>query len=175
MMHRPLRVCTFDVDAVSLNSLRDALPGWRITTINGATVASLTPIWNPGVADLLVLSIGQKVTESLGMCRFLAFCTSYSGDARRDVSTSPGRPIDGHYQKHRSDAPLLVLVPSGQDTVIGAALEAGAHGCLFLPIHAGEMADTLTRVLAPGTSGWHIPQPGACESGDSPGGEPDPG
>src|SRR5579885_1679761 len=48
-MQRPRRsrVVTFDVDAASLASLRDALPEWEIESVNGATPASLSGHWDP--------------------------------------------------------------------------------------------------------------------------------
>src|SRR5262245_59687314 len=51
-----LRAVAFDLDAASLSSLREALPGWAVHLVNGATAASLSPDWNPGPADLLVVN-----------------------------------------------------------------------------------------------------------------------
>src|SRR5205085_1945472 len=76
-MTRRSRAIAFDVDAASLASLQEALSGWQIEPIARATVASLSPDWDPGVVDLLVVGGRDSMTETLGLCRFLAFCTSY--------------------------------------------------------------------------------------------------
>ena len=54
MPDRP-RVIAFDVDAASLECLRQAFPGWHIETVTGATIESLERHWDPGPARLLVL------------------------------------------------------------------------------------------------------------------------
>jgi hypothetical protein len=41
--------------------------------------------------------------------------------------------------------PLLVLVASGQDTLVGAALEAGVYVCLQLPFSVKEVSGLLDR------------------------------
>jgi hypothetical protein len=55
-MPRRLRTVAFDLDAASLISLHEALPGWEIDTSNGATFGALAQNWDPGEADLLVVS-----------------------------------------------------------------------------------------------------------------------
>jgi hypothetical protein len=140
---RPKAVA-FGMDAESLVDLRKALPGWRIHCFHGATVGSMPHDWDPGEADLFVVCLRENVTEVLGLCRFLAqwpFCES---DAQEDL---PG--IGRLHGKRENascpaDVPLLVLVASGQDTLIGAALEVGARGCLQLPISAKAMAEFFT-------------------------------
>ena len=52
-MPEGLKAVAFDLDAASLSGLREALPGWEIEVLHGATAASLTYDWNPGEADLL--------------------------------------------------------------------------------------------------------------------------
>ena len=52
-------------------------------------------------------------------------------------------------------APLLVLVPPEQQTLVGAALEAGARSCLLLPIHPKEVASMLTHARAGNQPGRH--------------------
>jgi hypothetical protein len=81
-----LRAVTFDADAASLASLREALPGWEIEVVNGATAASLDHDWNPGAADLLVVTAREEVAETLGLCRFLAFSGGFSEDSRGKVA-----------------------------------------------------------------------------------------
>jgi hypothetical protein len=149
------RAMAFDVDAASLASLREALPGWRIDVVYGATVASLPCDWDPGVVDLLVVGVRANVTETLGLCRFLAFCTSYSRDSRQEVAETFGLRRSLQDQARRADAPLLVLVPSGQETLAEAALEAGAHSCLLLPIYAKEVASMLVHARAGNQPGRH--------------------
>ncbi len=151
---RRSRVVAFDVDAASLASLREALPEWEIESVNGATPASLSGHWDPSTADLLVVGTRDNAADTLGLCRLLSFCTSYSPEARRErmetlvPAQSPLRPAV-------RNAPLLVLVPAGQKTLVEAALEAGACGCLMRPIHAKEVTSTLARALADNQPGRH--------------------
>jgi hypothetical protein len=138
---KPSRAVAFDVDSASLSSLREALPSWEIATISGATAASLAHHWDPAAADLLVVSAGDNASETLGLCRFLSFCTRYSTEAREEGAET----LDSweSLPPFRLDAPLLVLAPPGQTTLVGAALEAGARSCLVLPIHAKDVASVL--------------------------------
>jgi len=154
MPHHP-RAVAFDVDTASLAALREALPGWQMDTVYGATVASLPCDWNPGAADLLVVGVRVDVTETLGLCRFLTFCTSYSGDSRQEAADRSGPRGSGPALQQRTDAPLLVLVPSGQAHLVGAALEAGAHSCLVLPIDAREVATMVVHARAGNQPGRH--------------------
>src|SRR5437867_5469463 len=55
MMRHRSKAIAFDVDPDSLTSLRQAIPGWEIEAMNGASTGSLIRDWNPGAADLLVL------------------------------------------------------------------------------------------------------------------------
>jgi hypothetical protein len=150
--HR-LSATAFDLDAASLISLQEALPGWHIRSINGATPASLAQNWDPGAANLLVVSARDNATETLGLCRFLSFCTGYSTEAREEGAETlgPGENLPAF----RADAPLLVLVPSGQELLVRAALDAGAHSCLMLPIHAKEVASMLVHARAGNRPGRH--------------------
>lgn len=145
----------FDVDSISLASLREALPGWRINAVHGVTVASLSCDWNPGAVDLMIVGASANVTETLGLCRFLAFCTSYSRDSQQGVA----KPLDFQGSlpmlAQRTDAPLLVLVPLAKKTLVGAALEAGAHSCLILPISAEEVASMVVHARAGNQAGRH--------------------
>jgi serine phosphatase RsbU (regulator of sigma subunit)/DNA-binding NarL/FixJ family response regulator len=150
---KPARAVAFDVDAASLASLGEALPGWEIDTINGATPASLADNWDPAAADLLVVSVRDNATETLGLCRFLSICTRYSTEAREEgAETLSPR---GNLLAVQPDAPLLVLVPSDQETLVGAVLRAGAHSCLVLPIHPKEVASMLAHARAGNQPGRH--------------------
>lgn len=150
---RPSRAVAFDVDPTSLASLREGLPGWEIDTINGASPGSLADNWYPGAADFLVVSAGDNASETLGLCRFLSFCTQYSREAReeRAEALGPRKTLPAF----RPDAPLLVLVPPGQETLVGAALEAGARSCLVLPIHPKDVTSVLARARAGNQPGRH--------------------
>jgi peptidylprolyl isomerase len=122
---RRARAVAFDVDAASLAGLREALPGWEIDCVNGASAASLAPAWDPGPRTSWSWAPGLKATDTVGLCRFLAYCTSYSGDSRQERPEGPGPGGSLRNQPRRVDAPLLVLVPPGQETLVGAVLEAG--------------------------------------------------
>lgn len=151
---RRSRVVAFDVDAASLASLRDALPEWEIASVNGATPASLSGHWDPSVADLIVVGPGGNLSETLGMCRLLSFCTSYSPDVRRE-GMEPLVPEQSPRRTPIGNAPLIVLVPAGQKALAGAALEAGARGCLMLPLHAKEVTSMLASARAGNQPGLH--------------------
>jgi hypothetical protein len=154
MPHR-LRAVAFDVDAASLTSLRDALPGWQVEVVNGATASSLTHGWNPGMADLLVVQARGELAETLGLCRLLVSCSGYSTDSR-GAAAEPPRPHGGWQGQVRpAGAPLLVLVVSQQDPLVSAALEAGADHCLVLPIHAKDVASMLAHARQDSQPGRH--------------------
>jgi carbon storage regulator CsrA len=170
---RRSRVVTFDVDAVSLASLRDALPEWEIESVNGATPASLSGQWDPSAADLLVVGPGDNLSETLGLCRLLSFCTSYSPDVRKE-GMGPLVPEQSSQRTPIGRAPLLVLVPAGQKALVGAALEAGARGCLMLPIHAKEVTSMLASARAgnqPGRHTHNLSRPQEDDSWQDDGGE----
>jgi DNA-binding response OmpR family regulator len=130
MSHR-LRAVAFDLDAASLVSLREALPEWEIDLASKSTTTPLTLDWNPGAADLVVIATGDRVAETLGLCR--GFRTQ----------AGPLHP------------PLLVLVPPAQDALVKAVLEAGADSCLVLPIHAKDVVSMLTRSREGNRPGRH--------------------
>jgi carbon storage regulator CsrA len=148
------RVVAFDVDAASLASLRDALPEWEIESLHGVTPGSLSGHWDPSAADLLVVGARNNAAETLGLCRLLSFCTSYSPEARSEGMETLA-PEQSPQNTAVWNAPLLVLVPAGQDTLVGAALEAGARGCLMLPIHAKEVTTMLARSRVGNQPGRH--------------------
>jgi hypothetical protein len=155
MTARPKKAVAFDVDATSLISVREALPRWQIETVNEATASSLARAWNPGAVDLLVVGVRGKETDTLGLCRFLAFCTSYSEDARQERLEPWGPDGSRRRPAHQTDAPLLVLVSPGQQSLVTAALEAGAHTCLVRPIHAKEVNRMLAHARAGNQPGRH--------------------
>jgi peptidylprolyl isomerase len=145
---RPGRVVAFDVDAASLASLREALPGWEVVAVRGASAASLARGGAPGgPADLLVVGVRDNARETLGLCRLLAARTAPPVGAWEEAEeTNRGR---------RAGAPLLVLVPPEQQTLVGAALEAGARSCLLLPIHPKAVASMLATAQAGRRPGRH--------------------
>jgi hypothetical protein len=141
----PSKAIAFDLDPASLLSLREALPGWEVVVVRGATAASLAQDWDPGAAGLLVVKAREEVAETLGLCRFLVCCGLFSTDARKGGVETSGRHGNRQNQPPRAGAPLLVLVPPGQEPLVRAALEAGADSCLVLPVHAKEVASMLAR------------------------------
>lgn len=145
MPNRP-KVFVLNLDSASLVSLVEALPAWEVAVLAGATAASLAPSWDPGAADLLVLQAGEDVAETLGLCRFLVFCSALSTDFRRKAAQTL-RCHGSRQSRARADAPLLVLVPLGQKPLVKAALKAGAAECLVLPVQAEDVASAVTRAL----------------------------
>jgi hypothetical protein len=67
------------------------------------------------------------------------------------------RPVPG------GEAPLLVLVPPEQQTLVGPALEAGARCCLILSIHPKEVSCTLAHARAGNHPGRHALDLGRAE------------
>lgn len=149
------KAVAFDMDAASLTSLRDALPGWHVDVVNGATASSLADDCNPGAADLLVVRARKDVAETLALCRFLVFTGGFSTESRAEVTETVGLNGSAQTQARRADAPLLVLVPRGQESFVRALLEAGADSCLVLPVHAKEMASMLVRARQGNQPGRH--------------------
>lgn len=165
-MSQRWKAVVFDVDATSLTTLREALPGWHVNVVYGATVSSLPSDWNPGAVDLLVVGVREDLSETLGLCRFLARCSSYSRDARHEAVESSGLRGGLLNQTRWINAPLLVLVPHGQETFVRAALDAGAHSCLLLPIHAKEVTHMLAHADAGNQPGHHTLNLGQAQSED---------
>jgi CheY-like chemotaxis protein len=131
------------MDAESLANLRQVLPGWRIDCLHGTTVGSMPHDWDPGEPDLFVVSLRENVTEVLGLCRLLASWPSCEDEQREDLSET--LRLDGKHENSRcrADVPLVVLVSSRQDTLVGAVLEVGARACLQLPISIKDVAEVL--------------------------------
>lgn len=153
--HASGRAVAFDLDVASLISLREAIPGWEVEVVNGATAASLSRDWNPGVVNLLVVKALMETAETLGLCRFLASCSRYSRYSRQEAAGTLGPHRNGQNPEVRMDAPLLVLFLPGQETVVRAALEAGAHSCLLLPINAKDVASMLLHAQTGNQAGRH--------------------
>jgi DNA-binding response OmpR family regulator len=130
MPGRP-KVIALDVDAGSLVSLREAFPGWEIEPLNGASTGSLDWDWDPGAADLLVVGARDLDGETLGLCRGL------------------------RSQVGRARTPLLVLVSSAQESLVRAALDAGADSCLVVPVHPKDLVAAVARVRAGNRPGRH--------------------
>jgi DNA-binding NarL/FixJ family response regulator len=126
-----LKAVAFDVDPDSLASLRQAFPEWDIEVTNGATIGSLTQDWDPGAAALLVLGFRDEVAQTLGLCRGI------------------------RSQVGRARTPMLVLVCPGQDALVRAALDAGAHACLVLPVHPKDLVSVVARTRAGNRPGRH--------------------
>ncbi len=101
------------------------------------------------MADLLILGSRDNVADTLGMGQFLALRTSCSAQARPVADETPSIHASPPKRARRADAALLVLVRPGQDTLVVAALEAGAHSCLRLPIHAQQVATMLAHAWFP--------------------------
>jgi hypothetical protein len=154
LMPRQRRAITFDVDPASLRRLREALTGWRIDVVYGATVASLPCDWNPGVVDAHVVGLRADLAETLDLCRFLTACVSglqRSRQERQETEQAAGRHPTHPEWRGRMETPLFVLVPPGQWAVVGSLLEAGAHRCLLLPIEGSEVIELLAPIALSAT------------------------
>jgi DNA-binding response OmpR family regulator len=115
------RAIVFDVDEATLVSLRQAFPEWQVEVSDRSTTDSLIRGSSLGVAALLVLGVRDKAAETLGLCRVL--------------------------RKHPGSAqtPVLVVVPPGEDSLVRAALEAGATSCLVSPVHVKDLVRMVGR------------------------------
>lgn len=154
-MSNRYKAVAFDLDTASLNSIREGLPDWEIEVASGATAASLADEWDPGAADLLVVKARKDVAETLRLCRFLAFAGGFSTESREGMTEPVGPRGGAQTQGRRPDAPLLVLVPPEQESLVRALLEAGADSCLVLPINAKEVASMLVRARQGNQPGRH--------------------
>jgi FKBP-type peptidyl-prolyl cis-trans isomerase SlpA len=152
---RAPRVVAFDVDAASLASLREALPGWEVVALDGASMASVAHTGDPGPADLLIVGARENGVETLGLCRMLACCTPHATEVRHEVLEALFPRKGARLPVRAGAVPLLVLVRPGQQTLAGAALEAGASSCLILPLHAREVAGMLAQARAGNRPGRH--------------------
>jgi len=167
LMPQRLKAMAFDLDADSLLSLREALPEWEIEAINGATAASLTHDWNPEAADLLIVKAHEEVAETLVLCRFLVSRRIVPTPAGEVVTETLGPPENPQDQARRGGAPLLVLVPSEDEPLVKAALEAGAASCLVLPVNAKDVASMLAHARQGNQPGRHTLNLDRAQSEDS--------
>jgi DNA-binding NarL/FixJ family response regulator len=160
-MPNPSKAIAFDVDQVSLITLREALPDSVIDVVNGATAASLTRDWNPGTVDLVVVKARKEVAETLELCRFLVSCGVLARDAPVVTDSQEEMPKTlGLHRRRRNAArrphsPLLVLVPPSQESIVTEVLNAGAHSCLMLPIDAKDVASMLIHAQEGNHPGRH--------------------
>jgi hypothetical protein len=150
-----LRAIAFDVDNVSSTSLREALPGWQIDPVRGATVASLTCDYDPGPVDLLVVGVREDVAATWGLCRFLVRSTSSEREFEEVPEETIGLPKNLLEVARRKSVPLLLLLPAGQGILIEAGLAAGANRCLMLPINAKEVTSMFVHSQAGNQPGRH--------------------
>jgi PleD family two-component response regulator len=149
------RAIAFDLDAASIISLKEALPGWEIEVINGATAASLSSNWRLATTDLLVVAVNGETKRPLALCQFLLSCSRKSSDCQEEIAIAAGLNRDQQEQARRADMPMLVLVHPGQEHLVSAALEAGAESCLVLPIHAKDVPSILARAREGNQPGRH--------------------
>ncbi len=141
-MPKPPKVVTLDVDPGSLASLRQAFPDREVEPLNGADTGSLDRDWAPGAASLLVVGARHEAVETLGLCRGL------------------------RSQAGRAQTPILVLVLPGQQALVRAALDAGADGCLVLPVHPKELVRLLARTGEGNRPGRHTPGSAPAQQAD---------
>jgi DNA-binding response OmpR family regulator len=114
-----------------LASLRRAFPDWEVEAVRRATALSLEEDWNPGPAALLVVGVRDRMAETLALCRGL------------------------RCQAGRAHAPLLVLVSSAHEDLARAALGAGVHSCLTVPVHVEELVGVVARARQGNRPGGH--------------------
>jgi DNA-binding NarL/FixJ family response regulator len=58
-------------------------------------------------------------------------------------------------QAGRAHTPLLVLVSTAHDALVGEALDAGAHSCLVVPVHPKDLVRAVARARAGARPGRH--------------------
>jgi DNA-binding NarL/FixJ family response regulator len=147
-----LRAIAFDLDAASLQSLRQVLPDWQIDVVEGASTSSFSGNWNPGAADLLVVMAREDADETLELCRLLV-C---SGDLSVDRTADVAEPIEHSAMQRRPDATLIVLVSPQQETVTLDALRAIADCCLVLPVGPKELMGAVVRAHTGHVHAGHV-------------------
>jgi DNA-binding response OmpR family regulator len=127
----PVKVIGFDLDPDSLARLLEAFPDGEVQSTSGANSTSLARDWSPDAADLLVVHVGDRSSAALGLCRGL------------------------RNQMGRAHVPLLALVPPADDSLIRAALQAGADSCLVLPVYIQDLVTVMARAQAGNQPGRH--------------------
>ncbi len=125
------KVVALGVDTDTLASLRQAFPDNELDVQVSASPRSLLKDWDPADAALVVLGGTADPGLTLGLCRGL------------------------RGQAGRARTPVVVLVLPGHEGLVRAALEAGADGCLVLPVHPKELVAALARILNGNQPGRH--------------------
>jgi DNA-binding NarL/FixJ family response regulator len=128
-LKRPIAIA-FGVDAESLRTARRAFPDWEIVALDLASSAALAGDRDPRAAGLLL--VGARDQEGT-----VAFCRGLRG------------------RLGRAPAALLVLVPAEHEALVRAVLEAGADGCLELPVHPKDLISSLARARGGNRPGRH--------------------
>ena len=95
------------------------------------------------------------MAETLALCRFLVFCNVFSTDSREDQAPTSEQAGSRQNQIQRGNAPLLLLVTAGKESLVRAALEAGVDSCLVLPVHAKEVTGMIARLQRCNQPGRH--------------------
>src|SRR5262249_18323504 len=103
----------------------------EISEIDNATSDAIDHDWNPGTAELLIVSVRDDIAETLSLCRSL------------------------RSQMGRAHTPLFVLIASAEEPLVEAALEAGASCCLRLPVDPKERVGALRRLHDGQRTGRH--------------------
>ena len=150
------RVIGFDLDRASLNSLRAALPGWRIDAVLGGSADTFPCGWDPGAADLLIVSAGADPAATWALCHFIASGMTRPDSSRREAAVIPARRWRLGDEAPPTPIPLLVLMPLGQSHLIREAVDAGARHCLVLPITPEGVAGVMAGLQAPPRSALHL-------------------
>lgn len=154
MKSYPCKVIAFDMDEDSLINLREALPDSLIELIEGATAASLSQDWNPGIVDLVVVKVARNVAKTTELCKFLVSRGVLARDASLVTDSPKALPTLLGLRRHQPTvarqphSPLLALVPPGQRNDVTALLKAGVDSCLLLPINANDVANMLLHAQA---------------------------
>jgi len=156
-MREQLRAVAFDLDESGLLGLQEALPGWVIESVDAATTAGAAHDWNPGTTDLLVVMARDEIKESLALCRLLVTSSMFATRRADEIlGTAENRQQEALEKRAvDADAPLLVLLRPGQESLKQAALDAGADGCLILPVHAKQLTGMLAQTLEGNRPGRH--------------------
>jgi FKBP-type peptidyl-prolyl cis-trans isomerase 2 len=150
----PGRVVVFDPDAPSLAAVYEALVGWRVDVVYGATADTLPCDWEPGDARLLIVGVGGELADTLDLCRFLAFCAAPPQPSSNAAAQAAAEHSRGAVR--RDGIPLVVLMPHQAGTMVSAALEAGADGCLMLPLRAEDVRAVVDQGRAGTRQGRHM-------------------
>jgi CheY-like chemotaxis protein len=163
-MSDQLRAVTFDMDEPGLTALKQALPGWRVDAVNGATALAPNHDWDPGRTDLVVVMSRHEAAETLALCRLVVASSIFTTNQEE----ATGRWRDALEKRAEgADPPLLVLLRTGQQSLSQSALDAGADGCLLLPIDAKELANMLAQARQGNRPGRHTRSLDRAQCGDS--------